>query len=53
MLLPHLGSATVQTRLAMANLAVDNLLAGLEDRRPPAPLNPQAREHRTPPGKRC
>jgi glyoxylate reductase len=49
-LIPHLGSATVQTRLAMANLAVDNLLAGLEDRHPPALLNPQAWEHRTPPG---
>jgi glyoxylate reductase len=46
-LIPHLGSATVQTRLAMANLAVDNLLAGLEDRHPPALLNPQAWEHRT------
>jgi glyoxylate reductase len=46
-LLPHLGSATVETRLAMANLAVDNLLAGLEDRRPPALLNPEAWEHRT------
>jgi glyoxylate reductase len=43
-LIPHLGSATVQTRLAMANLAVDNLLAGLEDRHPPALLNPQAWE---------
>ncbi len=43
-LLPHLGSATVHTRLAMANLAVDNLLAGLDDRHPPALLNPEARE---------
>jgi glyoxylate reductase len=49
-LIPHLGSATVQTRQAMADLAVDNLLAALEDRRPPALLNPQAREHRTSPG---
>ena len=49
-LIPHLGSATVTTRLAMANLAVDNLLAGLEDRRPPALLNLAAWEHRTPPG---
>ncbi len=46
-LLPHLGSATVETRLAMANLAVDILLAGLEDRRPSALLNPQAWEYRT------
>jgi glyoxylate reductase len=49
-LLPHLGSATVTTRLAMADLAADNLLAALEGRRPPALLNPQAREHRTPGG---
>ena len=46
-LIPHLGSATVKTRLAMANLAVDNLLAALEARRPPALLNPQAWEQRT------
>jgi glyoxylate reductase len=45
-LIPHLGSATVQTRLAMANLAVDNLFAGLHDRRPPTLLNPEAWEQR-------
>ena len=49
-LIPHLGSATVETRLAMANLAVDNLLAGLEDGHPPTLLNPQAWEQRTPRG---
>jgi lactate dehydrogenase-like 2-hydroxyacid dehydrogenase len=49
-LIPHLGSATVTTRLAMADLAVGNLLAALEGRRPPALLNPQAWEHRTPGG---
>jgi glyoxylate reductase len=38
----NLGSATVGTRLAMANLAVDNLLASLHGERPPALLNPQA-----------
>ena len=43
-LLPHLGSATVATRLAMANLAADNLLAALEGRRPSALLNPEAWE---------
>jgi glyoxylate reductase len=49
-LIPHLGSATVETRLAMANLATDNLFAGLEDGHPPTLLNPQAREQRTPRG---
>jgi glyoxylate reductase len=45
--IPHLGSATVHTRLAMANLAVDNLLAALEGERPPTLLNPQVWEYRT------
>ncbi|MBX5465165.1 MAG: D-glycerate dehydrogenase [Clostridia bacterium] len=35
-LTPHIGSATRQTREAMARLAVDNLLAALEGRRPAA-----------------
>lgn len=48
-LIPHLGSATVQTRLAMANLAVDNLFAGLDDQQPPTLLNPEAWEQRTSP----
>jgi glyoxylate reductase len=39
--IPHLGSATVETRLAMANLAVDNLFAALDGQRPPTLLNPQ------------
>jgi glyoxylate reductase len=46
-LVPHLASATVQTRLAMANLAADNLFAGLDGQRPPALLNPQAWERRS------
>ena len=46
-LIPHLGSATVQTRLAMANLAADNLFAGLADQKPPTPLNLQAWQQRT------
>ncbi len=40
-LLPHLGSATVQTRTAMAELAAQNVVAVLEGRRPPTPVNPQ------------
>ena len=38
-LLPHVGSATIETRTRMANLAVDNLLAGLAGKRPPNCLN--------------
>ena len=41
-LLPHLGSATVETRTAMALLAVENLVAALEGRRPPSLVNPAA-----------
>ncbi len=39
--LPHIGSATLETRSAMADLAVDNLLAGLAGRRLPHCINPQ------------
>lgn len=38
--LPHIGSATVATRRAMAELAADNLLAGLAGERLPACANP-------------
>jgi len=38
-LLPHVGSATVETRTRMANMAADNLLAGLRGERPPNCLN--------------
>jgi glyoxylate reductase len=44
--IPHLGSATVETRDAMGLLAADNLLAALEGRRPPTLLNPEAWEQR-------
>jgi glyoxylate reductase len=40
-LLPHLGSATIETRTAMAVLAAENALAVLEGRRPPTPVNPE------------
>jgi glyoxylate/hydroxypyruvate/2-ketogluconate reductase len=39
-LTPHIASASVATRLAMANLAADNLIAALTGQRPPTPLNP-------------
>lgn len=38
-LVPHLGSATVETRTAMAMLAADNALAVLNGEQPPAPIN--------------
>jgi gluconate 2-dehydrogenase len=46
-LTPHIASASVATRLAMANLAADNLIAALgcgpDAGRPPSLLNPQPR----------
>jgi glyoxylate reductase len=38
--IPHLGSATVDTRNAMGALAVENVLAAIDGRRPPTLLNP-------------
>jgi len=40
--IPHLGSATIDTRDAMGNLAVDNVFAALDGTRPPTLLNPDA-----------
>mgnify|MGYP001298728953 CR=1 FL=1 len=40
-LTPHIASATVATRRAMAELAADNLIAALTGATPPSPLNPQ------------
>ena len=39
-LTPHIASATIPTRLAMANLAADNLIAFLGGKAPLTPLNP-------------
>ncbi len=41
-MIPHLGSATVDTREAMGALAVQNVLAALDGTRPPTLLNPDA-----------
>jgi len=38
---PHLGSASIETRTAMADLAVDNLLAFFAGEEPPTPVNPE------------
>jgi glyoxylate reductase len=40
-LVPHLGSATVEVRESMANIVVDNIIAILEGRRPPNCVNPE------------
>lgn len=41
-LTPHIASASVATRLAMANCAADNLIAALTGNVPPNLLNPEA-----------
>jgi glyoxylate reductase len=41
-LAPHIGSASIATRSRMAELAVDNLLAGLDGRPLPHCANPEA-----------
>lgn len=46
-LCPHLGSATVATRLAMGMVAADNLLAALQGDRPPNLLNDEAFRRRS------
>lgn len=38
-LTPHIASATVATRVAMAELAADNLIAALNGGTPPTPIN--------------
>jgi glyoxylate reductase len=46
---PHIGSATLSTRAAMADLAVDNLLAALRGERMPHCVNPEVYEGATRP----
>ena len=41
-LTPHIASASLRTRRAMAELAADNLIAALAGERPPSLLNPEA-----------
>jgi glyoxylate reductase len=40
-LAPHLGSASVETRTRMAMIAVENVIAFFNGKRPPAILNPE------------
>ena len=44
--LPHIGSATAETRRAMQELAIDNLLAALRGETPAHVVNPQAASER-------
>lgn len=39
--LPHIGTATVETRDAMATIAAQNTIAGLKGERIPYPVNPE------------
>jgi glyoxylate reductase len=43
---PHLGSASITTRIKMATMAVENCLAGVTGRTPPNAVNPEALDHR-------
>ena len=45
-IIPHLGSATVDTRRAMGLLAVENVFAAFDGRRPPTIVNPEVLEAR-------
>jgi len=41
---PHIGTATVETRNAMALIAAENIIAGLNNLRIPFPVNPEVYE---------
>jgi glyoxylate reductase len=43
-IVPHLGSASVATRRRMAEMAAENLIAGLRGERPPHLVNPEVLE---------
>jgi glyoxylate reductase len=40
-LVPHIGSASVETRLKMAMIAVENVVEALHGRKPPNIVNPE------------
>jgi glyoxylate reductase len=42
--LPHIGTATVETRNAMAGIVAENIIAGLKGKRLPYPVNPEVYE---------
>ena len=43
---PHLGSASIGTRIKMATMAAENCLAGVTGKTPPNVVNPEALERR-------
>lgn len=43
---PHIGTATVETRNAMARIAAENIIAGLNGLRIPYPANPEVYQQR-------
>lgn len=43
---PHIASASIPTRTRMATLAAENLVAALQGKRPPTPVNPEVLEKR-------
>mgnify|MGYP000598561597 CR=1 FL=1 len=45
-ILPHIASASVATRTRMATLAAENIVAVLQGKRPPTPINPEVLEGR-------
>jgi len=45
-LLPHVGSGTLETRMRIGHLAVENLIAGLEGGVPPHLVNPEVLSRR-------
>jgi glyoxylate reductase len=47
-LLPHLGSATVETRRRMAEMTAANAIAAIKGERPPHAVNPEAMALRSP-----
>ena len=45
-LLPHIGSGTLETRIKMASMAAENLIAGLSNKVPPNLVNPEVLQNR-------
>jgi glyoxylate reductase len=46
LIVPHVASATVETRTRMALVAANNLLAAVQGKRPPFLVNPEAWDHK-------